>query len=334
MSKHWQRGWGLIGAVLIACSGLSALAQGAAGGQPLPPGLFDADPLVRVEAIGVVQRDRILGAEGKLADMARNDKYADARRAACEAIAELGFTEQVELLEYLAAYDANAQVRSAAAKAARKLTGQPEPADEKPIFGTPEPAEGEGDQPPADPGDDYVKPTLKDEEPVLNTRHFAFGLGSMGGYGIAALNLRFRIQTGNEHLPSVGIELGGGWTPHQVYMITSGLLDEIDETDPNRWKLISGGGAVLLYFHRMHYVPLRCAFDIGQGPYVIAGYGFEGLNEEGFFSWGVEVGILIHTVATEWTPNITDCEDEGNCGEKAPWPVVPYVRFVLHFYLV
>jgi hypothetical protein len=293
--------------------------------------LFDQDRIVRLASVEQVERENNRRALGKLADLARNDAFADVRAAACRALGALGAREQLELLVYLSAYDANADVRAAAARAVRRLSGEPEPAPAGPIFeqdpeAAPAPAEGASGESGA-----FPMPSLLNEEPEVDTRHFAFGFGSMGGFGIAAFDVRGRIATGADALPWVGFEIGGGWTPPRVYPIVSGLTEDLVEDDI-RWKLISGAAGLLLYFHRWHYVPLRGGFDPGQGPYAILGYGFEHLNDEGFFSWGIEIGLLYHPVVKDWIGNVTDCQ--GDACADAAWPVIPYVRFSLHFYLV
>ena len=96
------------------------------------------------------------------------------------------------------------------------------------------------------------------------------------------------------------------------------------------WDVISGGGGILLFFHRNHYMPIRAGFDIGQGPYMLLGYGFEILNQEGFFGWGGELGILYHPVMEDWIGKLVD----GPAQNTEFWPVVPFARFVLHFYAV
>jgi hypothetical protein len=58
------------------------------------------------------------------------------------------------------------------------------------------------------------------------------------------------------------------------------------------------------------------------------GYGFEHLNEEGFFSWGIEIGMLIQPVIEDNIDNLVENPQINDL-----WPVIPYVRFVLHFYL-
>jgi hypothetical protein len=302
--------------------------------QPLPDGLFEQDHVARLTAVEQVAKEGITRAEAKLASMVQTDPFADVRRAACEALAAINATSRIELLRSSAANDPNADVRAAAARAARKLTGEPEPAVE-PAF--PSPSEAAAAGIPAAPSEDgYKRPELKqDEETKEETRLFAVGLGTMGGYGIAALDLRFRIATGNGTLPWVGLELGGGWSPPNfLYWVVSGMMEDVT-TD--KWLLISGAGGALLYFHRLHYVPVRVGFDPGQGPYFMLGYGFEGLNDEGFFSWGVEAGLLVHPWTLDYMKKVTDCEDESDasyCKDNQAWPVIPFIRFSLHFYLV
>ena len=110
-------------------------------------------------------------------------------------------------------------------------------------------------------------------------------------------------------------------------------MDKVTDDDA-RWKLISGGLAVLFYLHRNHYIPLRAGFDPGQGFYGQIGYGFEMLNKEGFFSWGLELGLLIHPGAVDWAREIVDPEDYSDGADPKIWPVAPFARFVLHFYLI
>ncbi|MFO8074164.1 MAG: HEAT repeat domain-containing protein [Polyangia bacterium] len=306
------------------------------GPRRLPSGLFAADRVERLEAVREVREQGMVKALGKLASMARNDPYADVREAACEALGELGGEEQLELLVYLSVHDANAEVRDAADRAARRIRGEPEPEPDEPIFpaGEEESAEGEAAGRGEEEQEGYPAPQVLSDEPQPVTRHFAFGLGTMGGYGIAALNVRGRIATGNSGLPWVGLEIGGGWTPPGGYQLIAGTVNENITDDEIRWQLISGGAAVLLYLHRWHYLPIRGGFDIGQGPYAMLGYGFEHLNLEGFFSWGVEVGLLYHPVAGQYVERVTDCEQNNSCGDAAPWPVIPFIRFSLQFYLV
>ncbi|MDD5306539.1 MAG: HEAT repeat domain-containing protein [Deltaproteobacteria bacterium] len=337
--------WRFACLVIVAAaltSGSSSSAQESApaptpGGTPqaLPAGLFDPDHLVRLAAVEQVAKDAIARAESKLVSMVQTEPFADVRRAACEALAAIGATSRIELLRSSAANDPNTEVRAAAARAARKLAGEPEPATtqafptplEAAIAGTPAVAAQDG----------YRRPELKEDgEAKEQTRLFAVGLGTMGGYGIAALDLRFRIATGNEILPWVGLELGGGWSPPNfMYWFISGMMEEITK---DQWLLISGAGGVLLYFHRLFYVPVRAGFDLGQGPYFLLGGGFEGLNDEGFFSWGVEAGILVHPWTLDYMKKVTDCgaadQDPNYCEENQAWPVIPFIRFSLHFYLV
>jgi hypothetical protein len=312
---------------------LLVAASAAAQEEPvrrLPPALFDQDPQVRVAAVRLVSEGRDLAAAGKLASMARGDPFPEVRTAACEGLAALDAKDQLELLDYLALNDANADVRSSAGLAARALRGLPVEEAAGPFL--PAAPGGEVDPAAGAPRDDedHRRPTLEVKEVELRTRHFAFGLGTMGGYGIAALDLRGRIPTGAGGLPWIGIEVGGGWTPPTGYPIVSGLANDQITDDAIRWRLISGAAAVLLFFHRNHYVPIRGGFDVGQGPYFMLGYGFEVLNEEGFFGWGGEVGILYHPVMGDWVGRIVD----ERAADSAFWPVVPYARFVLHFYIV
>lgn len=292
----------------------------------LPPALFDEDPVVRVEAIGMVEEEKEVAAVGKLASMARDDPFAEVREAACRALGALGALDQLALLDFLAVNDANAAVRTEALKASKILRGVPIEDDTAPIVrveeATADPVEPVEDE-------DHKKPQLREKTEEVFTRHFAIGLGTMGGYGIAALNLRGRIPTGSSGLPWVGLEIGGGWSPPSGYAVISGLRDPVTD-DAIRWRIISGGGGVLLFFHRSHYMPIRAGFDIGQGPYVLLGYGFEVLNEEGFFGWGGELGILYHPVMKDWVGKLVD----GDPDNTEFWPVVPFARFVLHFYLV
>lgn len=296
----------------------------------LPSGLFDSDRVKRVEAIQEVRDEGIVKAVGKLASMARNDPYADVRGAACEALGELGGEKQLEMLVYLSVHDANAEVRAAADRAARRIRGERERETDEPIF----PGGEEETAGPEEEQEGFPEPQVLSDDPQPVTRHFAFGLGTMGGYGIAALNVRGRVATGNSGLPWVGLEIGGGWTPPGGYQIIAGTVNEDITDDEIRWQLISGGAAVLLYLHRWHYLPIRGGFDIGQGPYAMLGYGFEHLNLEGFFSWGVEVGLLYHPVAGRYVERVTDCEQNDSCGDAEPWPVIPFIRFSLQFYLV
>jgi hypothetical protein len=311
------------GAALLA-SGLAAAQSG-----PLPEGLFSDQPSARIAAIGEVEAQHNQGAVDKLASMVRSDAVAEVREAACRALGALGAAGHVALLEAVSQGDANDAVRAAAAKALRRIRGEPEPEAKpflpgEPTVAGPEAAVDDAHKPP-----EIVKP--KAEE--IQTLHFAFGFGSMGGYGLAAINMRGRIPTPAKYLPWIGVEIGGGWTPPQVYVLVSGLMDTVT-ADDERWKLIAGGLAVLFYLHRNHYIPLRAGFDPGQGFYGQLGYGFEMLNKEGFFSWGLELGLLIHPDAVRWAREIVDPEDYSDGADPKIWPVAPFARFVLHFYLI
>ncbi len=292
----------------------------------LPDGLFDSDPAIRVTAIAQVEAEKLASAKGKLASMARDDSSSEVREAACRALGTLQTQDQLDLLDHLGKYDANAGVRAQAQKAARMIRGEPEPTQDKPILGTALEGEDTGNEVESDDG--FKKPTIMNDEIELKTRHIALGFGTMGGYGIAALDVRGRIPTGAPGLPWVGLEAGVGWTPPTGFPIISGYTDDMTDSD-TRWKIISPGGAVLLYLHRNHYIPLRSGWNVGQGPFFMLGYGFELLNEEGFFSWGGELGILYHPVVEDWIDNV------AKKGTENPnvWPVVPFVRLVLHFYL-
>jgi hypothetical protein len=67
--------------------------------------------------------------------------------------------------------------------------------------------------------------------------------------------------------------------------------------------------------------------------YGILGYGFEFLNQEGFFSWGVEAGITYQPMIHKRIDNLVDCSEGDSCSKSELWPVIPFVRFSLHFYL-
>ena len=318
-------------AALYAASALFAAAPAWAQpeAKPLPEGLFSDQPTVRVAAIAEVESARNADAVDKLASMVRSDPVAGVREAACRALGTLKATAHLELLKYVATGDANDGVRAAAEKAVRQIRGEPEPVA-KPFLPE-ETAEGSS-------GvvvDDAHKPPelVKPKEEQIQTLHFAFGFGSMGGYGLAAINARGRIPVPAKYLPWIGIELGGGWTPPQVYVIVSGLMDPLTDED-RRWKLISGGAAILFYLHRNHYIPLRAGFDMGQGPYGQIGYGFEMLNKEGFFSWGLEIGLHVHFASESFAREIVDVEDYSDGNKPMIWPVAPFARFVLHFYLI
>jgi len=309
--------------VLIA----SAVAGAAAAqAQPLPEGLFSPEPTARTAAIGEVEAAGNANAIDKLASMARSDAVAEVREAACRALGTLKATAHADLLQFVSLNDANDAVRAAADKALRRVRGEKEP-EPKPFL-PPEPA---ATAPPGAADDTYKAPEIvKPKEEEIQTLHFAFGFGSMGGYGLAAINVRGRIPVPAKYLPWIGLELGGGWTPPQVYVMISGLMDPVTDDDA-RWKLISGGAAILFYLHRNHYVPLRAGFDPGQGPYGQIGYGFEMLNNEGFFSWGLEIGLHVHFASESFAKEIVKPEHRA---DPEIWPVAPFVRFVLHFYLI
>jgi hypothetical protein len=311
---------------LVASSMASAAAAQA---QPLPEGLFSEQPTARVAAIGEVEAQRTASAVDKLASMARSDTVAEVREAACRALGAFRATQHADVLQFLAANDPNDAVRAAAEKALRQVRGEKEP-EAKPFL----PPEPEAVAPPAATDDAYKAPELvKPPEEQIQTLHFAFGFGSMGGYGLAAINVRGRIPVPAKYLPWIGVEIGGGWSPPQAYVVVSGLMDPVTGRDV-RWKLISGGAAVLFYLHRNHYIPLRGGFDIGQGPYGQLGYGFEMLNDEGFFSWGVEVGLHIHPAAVRFAREIVDPGDRSDGNDPQIWVVAPFARFSLHFYLI
>jgi len=314
----------------VVSIGASMASSASAQAKPLPEGLFSDQPPARVAAIAEVESGRNEGAVDKLASMVRSDAVAEVREAACRALGTLKAAAHLELLRWVATGDANDAVRAAAEKAIRQIRGEPEPEEGKPFL-----APGEVAPAPGEPIDDSHKaPELvKPKEEEVQTLHFAFGFGSMGGYGLAAIDARGRIPTPAKYLPWIGIELGGGWTPPQVYVVVSGLMDPVTEDD-QRWKLISGGAAILFYLHRNHYIPLRAGFDMGQGPYGQIGYGFEMLNKEGFFSWGLEIGLHVHFASESFAREIVDVEDYSDGNKPMIWPVAPFARFVLHFYLI
>jgi hypothetical protein len=316
-------------AISVVSIALMTAEAAAAQAQPLPEGLFSPEPTARVAAIAEVEAQRNEDAIDKLASMARSDAVAEVREAACRALGVLKATAHVDLVRFVSTGDANDAVRAAAAKALRQIRGEKEP-EPKPFL-PPEPA---APTPAATADDAYKVPELvKPKEEEIQTLHFAFGFGSMGGYGLAAIDMRGRIPVPAKYLPWIGIELGGGWTPPQVYVMVSGLMDPVTGDDV-RWKLISGGAAILFYLHRNHYIPLRGGFDIGQGPYGQIGYGFEMLNTEGFFSWGLEVGLHIHPAAAKFARKIVERDDYSDGNNPNIWVVAPFVRFVLHFYLI
>jgi hypothetical protein len=284
--------------------------------EALPPGLTDPDPLVRLIAVQEAGRKNIRDAEEQVAKMAKNDPFAGVREAACTALQDLKATWQLDLLSDIAANDSDPAVRNAAATAVSTLRRDLD--RDTALNPTPDDKEY------------YREPALLsvgEEQP--ETRVFGIGLGIMGGYGVIGASLRGKIPTGIKYLPWIGIEAGTGWTPPALYVVTAGPVDTIDSDD--KWQIISGGGAVLLYPHRMHYAAVRGGFDIGRGGYIIVGYGFEMLNEEGFLSWGVEAGVLVQPAIDDRIDRLTTCDEKGSCDAET-WPAIPVVRFSLHFY--
>lgn len=292
---------------------LIALSAGAQ--EAIPPGLTDADPMVRLIAVQEVGRKNIREAEETIAKMAKEDPFAGVREAACTTLQNLKAAWQVDLLSEIAANDTDIAVRNAAATAVTVL--QRDLDRDTALNPTPNDAEY------------YRQPTMSLNNHPLETRKLAIGIGVMGGYGLVAATLRGRIPTGIKYLPSIGIEVGAGWTPPQLYIITAGPVDDIDGED--RWKIISAAGALLLYPHRMHYAVVRGGFDIGRGGYAVLGYGLEMLNDEGFISWGIELGILIQPVIDQRIKQLTTCDENNTCDQET-WPAIPYARFSLHFY--
>jgi hypothetical protein len=271
--------------------------------EDLPPGLSDTDPMVRLLAVQEAERTALKAAIPKLATMAKEDTFDAVREAACKALESLGATDRIELLSEIAANDSNANVRAAAAEAVKGLGGML--LEEK----------------------DYKKPSIEPFKPEKETRHFAAGIGTMGGYGMISLDLRGRIATGWSALPWIGIEVGGGWTPPGAYLVTAGPLENTDNDD-HRMLIFSAAGAVLLYPARIHYAALRGGFDIGRGGYGVIAYGLEMLDDKGFFSWGVEGGILIQPGINNWIGKICS----GNQCDQDLWPVIPCVRLSVQFY--
>jgi len=302
--------------------------------QTLPAGLSSTDPMLRIQTIEDIGKTKFKMAEGKLAAMAKNDPHAGVREAACLALADLEAYSKIEALEAIVASDMNANVRAAATKALRILRGEAAPSG-SPMIVTSGGAPPASDEKEAEEQerDKYRKPSLRLQQQIEEpkTRYMGIGFGTMGGYGIASMDVRGRIPTGNEYLPWVGIEVGGGWTPPKGYQITAGPVGDVNH-DPKKWRIISAGGAVLLYFHRMHYVPLRMGWDIGRGIYTLLGYGFEHLAQEGFFSWGAEVGILIQPAIKKNIDNIVVCDEDVDCKFDEIWLAIPFARFTLHFY--
>ncbi|MCU0663310.1 MAG: HEAT repeat domain-containing protein [Myxococcota bacterium] len=322
-----------------ALSGLGAAATlcvalfGNAQGEALPEGLFSADSAQRVAAISDVEATRNTAAQAKLVSMVREDSHAEVREAACRALGALDAQSELPLLLSVALGDPNAAVRAAAAKAARLLRGEQEPTAGKALVPTATSAgEDAAIGAPSAQGE-FKQPTLLANAEAEVTRRFAVGFGSMGGYGLLALDLRLRLSTTSELLPWVGIELGGGWTPPEAFQLIAGRMDDTRDEDNLGTKTFSYGAAALLYVHREHYVPIRFGFNLVEGPFGALGYGYEALNPEGFFSWGFEVGINIHPGMHNFVDTIVDCEPESaRCGKDDLWPVVPYVRLSLHFY--
>jgi hypothetical protein len=248
----------------------------------------------------------------------------------------MNVTDAFDLLKEVATQDANAAVRRAAAVSVKQMSGESVedgrplvPVDESAAEGESVDGEDESQEKGLVAGEQPVL-EFRDPEPV--TKSLAIGIGSMGGFGIAALNVRGRIATKAKGLPWIGIEVGGGWTPPDGFQVTAGPVEKVD--GEYEWAIVSGAASVLFYLHRMHYIPLRGGFDIGRGPFGVVGYGFEHLNEEGFFSWGVEVGLLIQPVIEDWIDKIVDCGGATKCISDEPWKLVPSVRFSLHFYLI
>lgn len=303
------------------------------GQTEIPPGLSDPDPIVRARTVELVGKRKMMSAEGEIATMAKKDPNAEVREAACGALAEMWAYGQIELLYDVSTNDPNAAVRAAAENAMRVLRNEPAssttarptvlPSSAEPAT---EPAEETSDR------DRYKMPEIAFNKKEEETRVFAVGFGTMGGFGIAALDFRGRIPTGSQVLPWVGLELGGGWTPPGIYEFTTGPVGDVNDED-NKWRILSWAGSVLLYFHRMHYIPVRTGWDVGRGMYFILGYGFEHLNMEGFFSWGVEVGILYQPQIEDKIDNLVTCEAADNCEDRELWPLIPWIRFSLHFYL-
>ena len=300
-------------------------------GEDKPPvGLISVDPAARLEAIEEVRRLNISSAASKLANMAAGDPYPEIRSAACLAIAAIRIASKIPMLREVAQKDPDEKVRFSAAVAIRELEyDESEAAAERAVDKTAvRPAKKSPDR-----RDKYKQPDLSLDQKQPETHVFAIGIGTMGGFGIASASFRGRIPTGDPYIPWVGIEAGSGWTPPSGYEITAGPIGTMNHSK-DRWKIIPAVGSVLLYFHRMHYVPVRVGWDIGRGVFGIIGYGFEWLNVEGFFSWGVEAGITIQPAISKHVDKIADCDNGGICTAEELWPVVPYVRFSLHFYIV
>ena len=295
--------------------------------DPLPAGLYSQDSELRLLAVQQVESRRLKEAEPKLVSMINTDPYAEVRAAACQALGVIGATNRIEFLRSVAVSDLSADVRAAAFEAVRMLEGS--------IGAVEEPKEPTvpPEQPEKPSDEKHKQPSLSLDENEPVTKYFAFGIGSMGGYGIAALTLRGRIPTGLPGLPWIGVEAGAGWTPPGGYALTAGPVDEINNED-YKWKIITGAGGVLFFLHRLHYIAVRGGFDIGRSGFGLVGYGFEHLNQEGFFSWGVEAGIVIQPGIDGSIDNLVVCDPGSECSTDDLWPVVPYVRFSLHFYLI
>ncbi len=283
--------------------------------ETIPPGLTDADPMVRLIAVQEVGRKAIHSAEDTVAKLAKEDPFAGVREAACKALQDLKAVWQVDLLSDIAASDTEPAVRNAAATAVTVLKRDLD----RDTALNPTPNDDEY----------YRKPTMSLGNHPPETRKLAVGIGVMGGYGVVNATLRGRIPTGIKYMPWIGIEAGAGWTPPPLYVITAGPVDKIDSAD--KWKIISGAGALLLYPHRMHYAAIRGGFDIGRGGYAMFGYGFEMLNDEGFISWGIELGVLVQPVIDKRIDRLTTCDEHDSCNQET-WPAIPYARFSIHFY--
>ncbi len=286
----------LLIAVLLPVSGIA---------EGLPPGLSDMDPMVRLLAVQEVEKTGLVSAVPRIAEMAKEDTFDAVREAACKALQTLKATGRIELLSEIAANDSNANVRAAAAEAVKGLGGL------------------------LLEDDNQEKSAVRVFRPKRDVRHLAIGLGSMGGFGIVALDLRGRIPTGISILPWIGIEIGGGWTPPSLYVVTAGPVDNTSNDD-HRLQLFNAIGGVLLYPAKMHYAAVRGGFDIARGGYGVLAYGLEVLTRNGLFSWGVEAGILIQPAIKKYIDNL--CEGEV-CDEEL-WPVIPCVRFSVQLYPV
>jgi hypothetical protein len=277
----------------------------------VPADLTDPNPMVRLVAVQEVEREKIVAAEATLSTLVKEDAFDAVREAACKALQAIEATDKIDLLADVAANDANENVRIAAHNAVKALR----------LLITNATYKGESK---------YRQPKLTVEKEEPKTRRLGIGLGTMGGLGFVALDLRGRIPTRSEYLPFVGIEFGGGWTPPALYPVTAGPVGKIDNQD-YKWRIFSGALSVLLYFHRMHYGAVRVGFDVGRGPYALFTYGFEFLNDNGFFSWGLEAGILTQPGIETYIDNLVTCEEDNSCNEDR-WPVIPCVRFSLHLY--